>query len=88
MPPTWYVSFEGHRRGLLPKKRSPRETRTFPTEAEAKLFARAILAEGLIVFAGTINPHAPRRLVPPGEVQDWLAEDESPPDPPIHRDGD
>ena len=50
MPPTWYVTFENRKRGILPKRRSPRETRTFATEDEAKVFARAKLDEGVCCF--------------------------------------
>lgn len=74
MPPTWYVTYEVHKRGLLPKRRSPRQTTTFETEAAAKDFARAKLQEGLIVFAGTINPHLPRQLVPSHDIAAWLAD--------------
>jgi len=35
MQPTWYVTYEVHKRGILPKRRSPRLTTTFETEAEA-----------------------------------------------------
>jgi hypothetical protein len=73
MTPTWYVTFEVRKRGTLPKQRSPRETRTFATEAEAKVFARAKLDEGLAVFAGTINPRVPRQLIPSARIQAWLA---------------
>ena len=74
VPPTWYVTFEIRKRGLLAKKeRSPRETRIFGTEAEAKGFARDKLEEGLVVFAGTINPHTPKRLILFNDVSDWLA---------------
>lgn len=76
MMPTWYVTFEIRKRGTLPKRRSPRATRTFATEAEAKEFVRAKLNEGLPVFAGTINPHLPRRLVPASNVTDWLTEEQ------------
>ena len=41
MPYTWYVTFELHRRGTLLRRRSPRATKTFETEREAKDFARA-----------------------------------------------
>jgi hypothetical protein len=75
MIPTWYVSFEIRQRGVLPRQRSPRETRTFATEDEAKLFARAKLDEGLSVFAGTINPHVPRRLIPAPDIHAWLNDD-------------
>jgi hypothetical protein len=73
---TWYVTFEVRKRGLLFRQRRPRETKTFATEVEAKLFARAKLDQGLAVFAGTINPHLPRRLVPASCIAAWLAEEQ------------
>ena len=76
MQPTWYVTYEVHKRGILPKRRSPRLTTTFETEAEAKDFARAKLQEGLIVFAGTINPHVPRQLVSSHNIAAWLADEQ------------
>lgn len=76
MTPTWYVTFEVRKRGTLPKQRSPRETRTFATEAEAKAFVRAKLDEGLVVFAGTINPHVPRQLIPSPRIQAWLVDEQ------------
>ena len=76
MTPTWYVTFEVRKRGTLPKQRSPRETRLFATEAEAKAFARVKLDEGLAVFAGTINPSVPRRLIPSPLIPTWLADEQ------------
>jgi hypothetical protein len=73
--PSWYVTFEVRKRGILPKQRSPRETKTFVTEAEAKNFARSKLEEGLSVFAGTINPHSPKRVVPSSQIYAWLADE-------------
>ncbi|MCP1853170.1 MULTISPECIES: hypothetical protein [Bradyrhizobium] len=71
----WYVTYEIRRRGLLARRaRSPRETRTFASESEAKAFARSKLDEGLVVFAGTINPHLPRQLIPSQNIADWLVE--------------
>ncbi|MGY3492426.1 hypothetical protein [Bradyrhizobium sp. USDA 4502] len=71
----WYVTYEIRRRGLLARRaRSPRETRTFASESEAKAFARSKLDEGLVVFAGTINPHLPRQLIPSHNIADWLVE--------------
>jgi len=58
MTPTWYVTFEVRSYGVLPKRRSPRETRTFVTEDDAKLFARVKFVEGAVVFAGTIHTEA------------------------------
>jgi hypothetical protein len=75
MSPTWYVTYESRQSGLLHKRRSPRETKTFATEAEAKLFARTKLDEGLVVFAGTLNPHVPRRLIPSNQILVWLADE-------------
>ena len=84
--PIWYVTFEVRKRGILPRQRSPRETRTFVTEAEAKAFARSKLEEGLTVYAGTINPHTPKRLVPSSQIYVWLA-DENAGNESIHGDG-
>ena len=47
-------------------------TKTFETEIEAKNFARAKFNEGLIVFAGTINPHTPRQLISSANIPSWL----------------
>jgi hypothetical protein len=72
MPHAWYVTVEMRKRGILPKRRTARMTRTFETEAEAKDFARAKFDEGLVVFAGTLNPHVPKRLIPSGRILPWL----------------
>ncbi|WFT93180.1 hypothetical protein QA633_33415 [Bradyrhizobium barranii] len=71
MTPTWYVTFEAQKRGILPKSRSPRGTKTFATEHEAKAFAITRLG-GLALFAGTINPHSPKQLIPSSRVHTWL----------------
>ena len=72
MPHTWYVTFEAQKRGTLPKRRSPRETRTFQSEADAKAFAKVKFDEGLTVYAGTINPFLPRRLIPSSDIPSWI----------------
>jgi hypothetical protein len=72
MPNTWYVTFEVQKRGALRRRRSPRATRTFETETEAKNFARAKFNQGLIVYAGTINPHSPRQAIPSSSIPSWL----------------
>jgi len=74
MTPTWYVTFDLPRRGTLVRRRSHRSTRTFETEAEAKNFARMKFQEGLIVTAGTIIPHSPRRAIASGSISPWLAQ--------------
>ena len=60
MKHTWYVTFEVPTDGTVLRRRHPRLTKTFETEAAAKDFARTKFNEGLIVTAGTINPHLPR----------------------------
>ena len=72
MPHVWYVTFEVRKRGLLPKRRSPRVTKTFETETEAKDFARTKFDEGLVVFAGTLNPFLPKRLITSSSIPQWL----------------
>jgi hypothetical protein len=49
---------------------------TFQTEQEAKAFARAKLADGLNVSAGTLNPHLPKRIIASIDLLDWLKEPE------------
>jgi hypothetical protein len=71
----WYVTFEVPRTGTMVQRRNPRLTKTFETEAEARDFARAKFDGGLIVTAGTINPHLPRRAIPSEEIPAWLESD-------------
>lgn len=47
---------------------------TFETETEARTFARKKFHEGLIVYAGTINPHSPKRLISSRNLTHWLDE--------------
>jgi hypothetical protein len=72
MKHTWYVTFEIPRSGMLVRRRSPRLTTAFETEAAAKIFARAKFDEGLVVTAGTINPSFPRKAIPSDEIPSWL----------------
>ena len=72
MTPTWYVTFEILRRGTLIRRRRPRSTRTFATEAEARVFARIKFDEGLVVTAGTIIPYLPRQAIPSNRILAWL----------------
>jgi hypothetical protein len=72
MSHTWFVSFEVQGRGVLLERPGPRATVTFETESEAKGFARTKLNEGRVIYAGTINPHLPRRVVPSKGISSWL----------------
>jgi hypothetical protein len=69
---TWYVTYEVPRSGTLVQRRNPRLSKTFETEAEAMDFARTKFESGLIVTAGTIIPHLPRRAIPSEEIPAWL----------------
>jgi hypothetical protein len=75
--PIWYVTFEVQKRGMLPRQRSPRETKTFATEDEAKTFARSKVEQGLIAYAGTINPHTPKQLISSSQIHAWLTGERS-----------
>jgi hypothetical protein len=69
---TWYVTFEANEQGISKRRRQPLITRTFESESEAKLFAREKFREGLTVFAGTINPHSPKRLISSADISSWI----------------
>jgi len=72
----WYVSFE--RKDRQPGRNHPlREANTFRNEQDAKAFARARLADGLNINAGTINPHLPKRTISSKQLRDWLNEPDS-----------
>jgi hypothetical protein len=54
------------------------KTKSFPTEGEAKQFAKAMLSEGLKVTAGTLNPHQPRRrTITISKIDQWIEEKQS-----------
>jgi hypothetical protein len=73
---TWYVTFEIPWRGTAVRRRRSRSTHTFESETEAKNFARLKFEEGLIVSAGTIIPHLPRRAIASGSILSWLEEEQ------------
>jgi hypothetical protein len=77
MKHTWYVTFEVPADGTLSRRRRhPRLTKTFETEAEARAFARTKFNDGLIVTAGTVIPHLPRTSIPSADIPAWLEADQ------------
>jgi hypothetical protein len=75
----WYVSVEGPSERRLKPSRAPvpRKTKPFPTEIEAKKFAKAMLSVGFRVTAGTLSPHQPRRrTITASEINQWIEENE------------
>jgi hypothetical protein len=71
----WYVSFQSYER-VGERTRVIRGTEVFQNEPDAKAFARAKLADGSDVNAGTLNPHLPKRTITSRQMLDWLNEPE------------
>ena len=71
---TWYVTTEIPWKGATVRSRRSRTTVTFDTEMDAKDFARVKVDAGLVVNAGTIIPHSPRRAIASGNIPSWLEE--------------
>jgi hypothetical protein len=74
----WFVSFEAPRRLRLDSpQQSVRQTKTFPTEAKAKQYAKEMLSERNKIIAGTLlNPHQPvRRIISGSELYRWIKEE-------------
>jgi wyosine [tRNA(Phe)-imidazoG37] synthetase (radical SAM superfamily) len=70
----WFVSVKTPKHMRF--SRHARETKSFPTEIEAKRFAKAMLSEGRKVTAGTLSPHQPiRRTVTASEIDQWIKEE-------------
>jgi hypothetical protein len=72
----WYVSIEGPGQWRPNSSRAPapRLSKSFPTENEAKHYAREMLSKGSKVIAGTMTPHRPRRLIVASEIERWIDE--------------
>jgi len=73
-PDIWYVAFGPDKTVKTDDSAGTsmvRSTRTFKTEVDAKLFAMQILAKGWTASAGTLNPHQPKKVVGPGDVERW-----------------
>jgi hypothetical protein len=69
----WYVAFGPDKavKTDASVNGTVRSTRTFKSELDAKLFAMQILAKGWSASAGTLNPHQPKQIVGPSEVEHW-----------------
>ena len=71
---TWYVSYVAS--GDVSGDRVHRATKAFGSEREAKKFARVKFAAGdKTLVAGTLNPVAPKRVIPSAAIPDWLDEE-------------
>ena len=74
----WFVSFDAPKQWRLKSSASIRQTKTFPTESEAKQFAKAMLSDGIKIMVGTLQPHQPtRRIIGSSKINQWIEEEES-----------
>jgi hypothetical protein len=72
----WFVSVR-LRRGLGSFS-SPKEAKTFPTEAQAKQYAKEMLSDRHKIIAGTLNGYQPvRRIIPTSDLYRWLQEEKN-----------
>jgi hypothetical protein len=70
----WFVSATMPKQGKL--RWALKQIKGFPTETEAKQFAKAMLSDGYNVTAGTVSPHKPiRRIIASREVYRWVEEE-------------
>lgn len=69
---SWFVTYQP--RGRHPGAGYTRMSEQFASEQDAKAFARARLADGPDITAGTINPHQPKRFIGSAQIVDWLNE--------------
>jgi len=53
-----------------------RQTESFPTEVEAKQYAKEMLADGQKIVAGTLLgvDQSARRIISGGQLRRWIAE--------------
>jgi hypothetical protein len=75
----WYVSVQAPSEWRPNSSRAPflRKTKSFPTESEAKQFAKVMLSDVYKVTAGTLNPYQPRRrIIATSEINQWIEEKE------------
>lgn len=71
-PDIWYVSFGADKTLKSEGASGPaRTTRTFKSEADARIFALEIIRKGWSASAGTINPHQPKQLIGPSHIENW-----------------
>ncbi len=63
---------------LAPASGSARETKTFATEAEAKQYAKEMLSESNMIYAGTLigADQRVRRMISGKELHRWIWETE------------
>jgi len=75
----WFVSVEAPKQLRLASPKTPaRQTKTFPTETEAKQFAREMLSNKYRIVAGTLLgvDQPARRFISGPQLHRWIEEEE------------
>lgn len=72
-PDSWYVAYTLGKSVTSSDKASgaTRNTKTFKSEADAKLFALQLVEDGCNASAGTLNPYSPKQTIGPLQIEDW-----------------
>lgn len=74
-PDIWYVAY-GPDQAVKSDDRASgmvRSTKTFKSEAEAKLFALEIMDKGWSANAGTLNPYQPKQMIGSSQIGKWAS---------------
>jgi hypothetical protein len=70
----WFVSFETPKQSRRGIRLHVRQTKAFPTEGEAKQFAKEMLSDETKILAGTFLSAPKRRIVSGWHVRRWVEE--------------
>jgi hypothetical protein len=75
----WFVSVEVPKQLRSSRNESARQTKTFPTETEAKQFAKKMLSSKYSIVAGTLlsADFPARRFISGSQLNGWIEETES-----------
>ena len=69
---TWYVSVQAKLSESGSGRTYSRLSLSFLLESDAKKYAATKIREGRAVTAGTINPEAPKVVIPSAEILRWI----------------
>jgi hypothetical protein len=70
----WFVSVETPKQSRRGIRLHVRQTKAFPTEAEAKQFAKEMLSDETKILAGTFLSAPKRRIVSGWHLRRWIEE--------------
>jgi hypothetical protein len=70
----WFVSAETPKQSRRGIRLHVRQTKAFPTEAEAKQFAKEMLSDEMKILTGTFLSAPKRRIVSGWHLRRWIEE--------------